>query len=229
MKTLVAMLSFGPREHLSDIAFPRTAHWASRQGYSVVLIKEPLHHANEKPHFGKLRIPERFPGFDRYCIIDDDLLISRNAPELPVLDEGKIGLVADAEQRHTQNPLVEWTGNTGFLLTQPSSLDLLAKACARGQDESVWGIADQGSLNAVAWKEQRVQRLDASWNYQCVLEFFLRGRGWEHWRTSRTYRLSFYVRLLLHSRQPQIQAVRRSWGLHLIRAPYPRFFDHILP
>ena len=223
------MLSYGPREHLSDIAFPRAAHWASHHGYSIVLIKDPLHQAGEKPHFGKLRVPDHFPGFDLYCIIDDDLLISSRAPILPTLEDGKIALVADSVQSHTTHPMVEWTGNTGFLLTQPSSLDLLKKACSHGEDDSVWGIGDQGSLNAVAWQEKRVQRLDKRWNYQAVLEYFNRGKGWNHWRASRVYRINYYARLLLHSRKREILAVRQCWGLHLVRAPYPRFFDHILP
>src|SRR5690606_39124080 len=110
------------RTHLSDVAFPRASGWAARHGYSSVLIKTPLHRSGELPHFGKLRIPERFPGYERYCIIDDDLLISRRAPELPDITCTSIGLAPDAEQRHTKNPTVKWTGNTGFIIAPHNSL-----------------------------------------------------------------------------------------------------------
>src|SRR6266496_3193990 len=104
MTTLVAMVSSGRREHLSEIAFRRAARWASRNDYTVVLSKERLVPADRLPHYAKLLIPDRFPGFDRYCIIDDDLLISALAPPLPDIPDGTIGLVPDAEQGNTTKP-----------------------------------------------------------------------------------------------------------------------------
>ena len=228
MKTLVAMLSYGNRSHLSDPAFRRASQWASRHGYSALLVKEPLHRSGERPHFGKLRLPEVAPGYDRYLILDDDLLITAKAPALPVTPPHCVALAPDAEQRHTTNPLVRWTGNTGFILIHRQSLDLFHKALEAEEDSTIWGIADQGALNGVAWREGRVHQLDKAWNYQPVLEYFLTGKDWPHWLASRSYRLGFYARVLLRAPHPVIACMRSAYGIHLIRAPYPRFFDRVL-
>lgn len=228
MKTLVAMLSYGKRCHLSDPAFRRASQWASRHGYSALLVKEPLHRSGERPHFGKLRLPEVAPGYDRYLILDDDLFLTANAPALPDTPPECVALVPDAEQRHTTNPLVKWTGNTGFILVHRQSLDLFQKALEAEEDPTIWGIADQGALNGVAWSEGRVHRLDKAWNYQPVLEYFIIGKDWPHWLASRSYRLGFYARLVLKAPHPVITRTRSAYGIHLIRAPYPRFFDRVL-
>ena len=229
MKTLVAMLSYGDRCHLSDPAFRRASQWASRHGYSALLVKEPLHRPGESPHFGKLRLPEVAPGYNRYLILDDDLLITARAPALPATPPQCVALAPDAEQRHTTNPLVRWTGNTGFILIHRQSLDLFSKALSHGDEPTVWpGFADQAALNAVAWREGRVHQLDKAWNYQPVLEYFLTGKDWPHWLASRSYRLGFYARVLLRAPHPVIACMRSAYGIHLIRAPYPRFFDRVL-
>ena len=229
MKTLVAMLSYGDRCHLSDPAFRRASQWASRHGYSSLLVKDPLHRPGERPHFGKLRLPFVAQGYDRYLIVDDDLLISSRAPALPETPVHKVALAPDAEQRHTTNPIVKWTGNTGFLLVHRQGLDLLEKALNAEEDPTIWGIADQGALNGVAWREDRIHQLDQRWNYQPVLEYFLRGRGWDAWQGDRIYRISFYARLLSRSSHPVLKQLSQAWGVHLIRCLYPRLFDRLLP
>jgi hypothetical protein len=137
-------------------------------------------------------------------------------------------LAPDAEQRNTSNPVVHWTGNTGFILIHRQGLDLFEKALEAEEDTSIWGIADQGALNSVAWREGRVYLLNKAWNYQPVLEYFITGKGWHHWIASRNYRLGFYGRLLLKAPHPVIAEMRAAYGVHLIRAPYPRFFDRML-
>src|SRR5262245_22177303 len=141
MTTLVVMVSSGRREHLSDLAFSRAARWASRNDYSAVLSKERVVPPDRLPHYAKLLAPDRFPGFGRYCIIDDDLLISSLAPPLPDIPEGMVGLVPDAEQRHTTKAGVKWTGNTGFVLCTSEAIPLLREAFAGGDDPDIWGIA----------------------------------------------------------------------------------------
>src|SRR5579883_137003 len=116
MKTLVATISVGPREQLRKFSFPRLKNWGEKHGYTVVLIDRPLQDGGRTPHYAKLRVPQAFPDFDRYCIVDDDLLISSVAPALPDIPAGKVGLVPDAEQRNTTRRDVKWTGNTGFIL-----------------------------------------------------------------------------------------------------------------
>ena len=123
---------------------------------------------------------------------------------------------------------MKWTGNTGFLLVHRQGLDLLEKALNTEEDPTIWGIADQGALNGVAWREDRIHQLDQRWNYQPVLEYFLNGPGWHVWQTNRLYRISFYIRLLTRSSHPCLRSLATAWGVHLIRAPYPSFFDRVL-
>ena len=155
MKTLVAMLSVGDRDYLTDYSFNRLAKWAARNGYTSVLIKDNLADEGKLPHYGKLLIPKHFPNFDQYCIVDDDLLINSIAPALPDIPDDCVGLVADVVQSNTFNPLVNWTGNTGFILCSSRSCSLLEFAYRRGDDSTIWGIADQGALNSVLWQEKK--------------------------------------------------------------------------
>ena len=228
MKTLVAMLSVGDRNHLTDYSVPRAAAWASRNHYDFTLVKQPLQNQEQPPHYGKLHVPRTYPDYDRYCIVDDDILISHHAPALPEIPADQIGLCMDAEQRNTHNPKVQWTGNTGFILAGKDSVDLLERAQQTPEDSSIWGYADQGALNSVAWEQDRVFKLDKRWNYAPVLEYFIQGRGWETWKNSKAYRLSFYSKMLLRWPHPVTKSIRESWGLHMIRAPYPRFFNTVL-
>ncbi|MEO0454732.1 MAG: hypothetical protein AAFY98_11445 [Verrucomicrobiota bacterium] len=228
MKTLVAMISVGPRKRINTVSIPRATRWAYRNGYDFSLIREPLQSEHQPPHYGKLYVPEAFPDYDRYCIIDDDLLIASAAPELPLTPEDHLALAPDAEQRHTRNPKVKWTGNTGFIVARKGAIDLMLKAQSAPEDPTVWGYADQGVLNSVAWSEDRVTALDKRWNYAPVLEYFLQGEGWDSWRDSRRYRFSFYFKAALRSSEPVLQSMRDCWGLHMIRATYPRFFNWVL-
>lgn len=230
MRTLVAMVSTGRRETLTDVSFPRLAKWASRHDYSSVLIKEHLEGEGKPPHYAKLLVAQRFPDFDSYVVVDDDLLLNTHAPQLPTLPEGYVGLARDAEQRHTTNSHVEWTGNTGFVLFGGNERELLLEAYEKGDDPSIWGYADQGALNSVLWSRRRVVELDQRWNFAPVLTFFLKmGKGWEHWSNSRAYRMSYYAKVIGNPRSDERRALRACWGCHLIRAPYPRFFDRFVP
>lgn len=228
MRTLVAMISTGDRVHLSSFSFPRASRWASRHGYSVILIKHRLEGHDRLPHYAKLKVAEDFPGFDQYCIVDDDILMSSKAPQLPEVPDGFIGLAADHEQRNTTNVDVEWTGNTGFLVFRPEAVGLLRLAYDRGDDDTVWGIADQGALNAVLWSTKRAFEIDPRWNHMPILFYFMRRGGWDKWSTSRLFRITYYLKLLLLPWGRDRLALRNCYCCHLIRAPYPKLFDKFL-
>jgi hypothetical protein len=229
MRTLVAMVSSGPRGHLTDYSFPRASKWAARHGYNAILIKDSLQGPNRPPHYGKLLVPEAFPGFDRYCVIDDDLLMNTTAPALPEIPSDCVGLAKDAEQRNTRRQGVEWTGNTGFILCPSAASHLLKEAYEGGDDPEIWGIADQGALNSVLWKRRKIAELDGRWNLAPVLDFFVQGRGWDAWLNSKPYRLSYYLGIATGIRWHRKAMLKHCWGCHLIRAPYPRFFSSYLP
>ena len=60
---------------------------------------------------------------------------------------------------------VPWVGNTGVMLLEHAGLDLLAKAYDLGEYKDVPpGYGDQPAVNVVAWRENRVTRLEWKWN-----------------------------------------------------------------
>lgn len=223
------MVSVGPRDHLTGFSAPRAAAWASRNQYDFLLAKQALQTEGKPPQYTKLHIPDHHPGYDRYCIVDDDLLMTSTAPPLPDIPPEKIGLRPDAEQGQTQNPHVQWTGNTGFLVVGAGALDILVEAQRSERDPTVWGFSDQSVINSIAWKQGRVHCLDKRWNYAPVLEYFIQGKGWETWRTSRLYRASFYLKTVTRWPDPVIRGMGNCWGLHMIRTNLRVIFHCVLP
>lgn len=228
--TLVAMVSTGPRQHLTSLSFPRASHWADRNEYSCVLVKRRLEDPGVAPFFAKLLVPRFFPGFDRYCIVDDDLLISANAPALPETPPGTVGMALDAEQGNTSHPDVERTYNSGFVVADAASVDLLEAAYAHGLEPTVWGgNGDQGALNLLGWQAGRLAEIDARWNVQPVLEHAVETVGWGAWSASPRRRAAHYAALALRVPGPARARIRSAWGLHLIHVRFPGLLDALLP
>lgn len=228
MRTLLAMVSIGATREYAPRAFRRVAAYARRHAYDAVLVSSPLLPPGRRAHFEKLAVAAAFPGYDRYLVLDDDLYLSALAPALPEVPQGMVGLVPDAIQNLTSAPHVAWTGNTGFVLIGRDALDLQAKALQVAPRPDIWGMADQNTLNNVAWLEQRVHRLDARWNHLPIIHHIAHDITWDRWCSSRLLRISLYARFLLPT--PQRRAARAAWGLHLVRAPgRAAFFDRLLP
>lgn len=229
MNTLTAMVSIGDRDHLTDVSYRRLYRWASTNGYDCVLIKDKLHGENRSPHYSKLRVPDRIPGYDRYCIVDDDLLMSSAAPSLPDVKPGHVGLCRDPVQSMTSHDAVGWTANTGFILAAGDADGVLNRAYERGDEPNIWpGFGDQSALNLVGWQEGCIQEIDTRWNTLPVISYFINGRGWDVWTNSRPYRLSFYTAVALRLPGRAYDLVEKSWGLHMVLGRYPKFFDHVL-
>jgi hypothetical protein len=229
MRTLAAMISIGRGRECTPYAFPRLTAWAQRHSLDVVLITTPLK-GNRLPHFEKLSVPAAFPGYDRYVICDDDLLISAQAPEPPMPEKTCVGMVPDAVQENTTAPYVKWTGNTGMLVLGADAIDLCESAQEQGDTSDIWGIADQGALNRVAWQQNRVSARDPRWNFMPVIEYIDNEVSWNVWSTRRSTRMGYYARLLSGIPSRYRENVRSAWGLHLIRAPGKcAFFNRLLP
>ena len=119
------MVSVGDRTHLSNYTYRRLSAWASLHGYSSMLIKENIVEPGVPLHFNKLIAHRLAPGFKRYIIVDDDLLLRKSAPPMENVPEGFVGLSPDAIQTNTAAPHVTWTGNTGFIVADSKTLELL--------------------------------------------------------------------------------------------------------
>jgi hypothetical protein len=175
MKTLIGMVTIGEDTAMRTLAIKRAEAYAERHGYEFHQLRERTPGTTRTPHWEKTVLPKTRPGFDRYVIIDDDVLINhRIAPELPVIRPGNIGLVREPLPHGFSAP-VEWVGNTGFMLIHSSGLDLLSEAYALGEYKDVPpGYGDQPAVNAVAWREGRVTRLDWKWNYILMADWLIR-------------------------------------------------------
>lgn len=230
MKTLIAIVSIGDRSHLSRMSLPRIIQYAAHHRYNVAFITNPIQPEGRQPHFAKLCVHKLLPGFDRYCVIDDDILLDPRAPPLPDVPPGHIGLARDHVQENTQNPLVEWTGNTGFIVFDQAAFPILDQACQHGDEESVWGYADQGALNYVLWTHRKAFEIDGRWNFAPVLSYFVDdpGIGWTKWNNSKFTRIFYFANLLLNPTFVSRRRIRENWGIHLIRAQYNWLFDRLV-
>lgn len=228
MKTLLTTVSIGSRHHLTRHTLPRMEDWSRAHSLDFQVIRQPLVPDGMPPHFNKLAVPTAFPGYDRYVVVDDDLLISRHAPAPPDVPAGRIGLVPDDEQSHTRAPYVKWTGNTGFIVADAAAVPIFADALARGSDDTIWGYADQSALNRSAWETNCVERLDARWNFMPVIHYFVSRNTWDQWKNSRLYRLRYYAALVSGLAWKERRKIRAAFGVHLVRAPYPALFSRIM-
>jgi hypothetical protein len=235
--TIVLMVSVGDRRYLTDYTFPRVAAWAALHGYSCMLIKKDQTEHGLAPHFNKLIACRLAPGFSRYIIVDDDLLMKAGSPPVEDIPPGKIGLSPDAIQTLTQAKHVQWTANTGFIVAGREALYLLEEAyqsgeypfnCWDGSGEGIWGPHDQSTLNDLLFRVNKIHQLDSRWNYQALLDFYENnGKGWHKWRSSRSYRIGYYLSLLLPFSKNR-QLLKKSYGVHMIMGLYPRFFSFLL-
>ena len=167
MKTLVAIVSIGSRTKTFALSVPRARLYAARHGYDFTLITEALRpESGRTPHWDKLLVPQAFPGYDRYLLVDDDVLINhRLAPPLPDVPEGLIGIVKEPLPTRFDPPM-EFLGNSGVLLVDAAAVDLLDRAYKMGVVKGkIPGIAEQPALNITGWNTGRFVRLDWRWNY----------------------------------------------------------------
>lgn len=235
MRTIAIMISVGNRSHLTDITYQRLFIWATKHNYDCVLVKNDFADGNRTPHFNKLVCHKLFPDYDRYIVVDDDLLISKYAPKIDDVPNGFVGLAPDAVQENTELAIIQWTANTGFIvfdkyasryLEEAYQLGIYQYHTGDGSNKGIWGPFDQGITNFVLFKEQKVFQLNQNWNTQFIISYYTRGKGWEEWRSNKIYRLLFYSKLLFPFSKERRQ-LKKIYGLHLTMGVYPKFFNKI--
>jgi len=175
VKTLIGMVTIGRDTTMRRLAVKRAEAYAQLHGYEFHRLCEPSNGATRTPHWEKTLLPKARPGFDRYVIIDDDILINhRIAPPLPPVRPGTIGLVREPLPHGFSDP-VEWVGNTGLMVVEQAGLDLLTEAYELGEYKNIPpGYGDQPAVNAVAWRAGRVTRLEWKWNYLLMADWLIR-------------------------------------------------------
>jgi hypothetical protein len=233
--TIVIMVSIGDRSKLTDYTYISLQKWATKNGYSSLLLKKEVNPKNRLPHFNKLLAHTVVPGFKRYIIVDDDLYLKADAPPVEDVPNGYVGLCRDAEQRHTEAAHVTWTANTGFIVADSEALWLLEKAYTigdhtytkgDGSGKAVWPfLTDQSILNYVVFQENKVFELNWKWNHQPVLEYFIHGKDHEEWKRSKFYRLQYYLSLYSPFPNKHKQKVTDAYGIHMIAGVYPKVYE----
>ncbi len=169
------MVTIGPDPWTRQFSVARAENYAASHGYDFVQITEPiLPGSGRTPHWEKILVPRALPDYDRWLVIDDDVLINtRVAPPLPALAPGCVGMVREPIPTRYQPPM-EWLGNSGVILFDRSGLDLLQSAYDIGEYKEITpGFGDQPALNAAAWRAGRVERLDWKWNYMLMADWLL--------------------------------------------------------
>jgi len=226
MKTMIGMVTIGKSSATRERAVNRAQCYARRHGYEFAQIHSPVRPGTTRtPHWEKTLVPQAFPGYERYWIIDDDILINhRLAPALPAVDAGKIGLVREPLPEDPANN-VPWVGNTGVMLLEHAGLDLLTKAYDLGEYKDVPpGYGDQPAVNVVAWRENRVTRLEWKWNYLLMADWLMCAHGQEYpWTKSqslgRLAKATLTLRLMTRDfwrRSDEVVArLRQAYEVHL--------------
>ena len=213
MRTAVAMVTLGPDSWTRRYSVARARAYADRHGYAFHQVCEPTVPATGRtPHWEKLLVPKRFPDYDRWLIIDDDVLVNtRVAPPLPDLPIGTLGMVREPVPTHFPPPM-EWLGNSGVLLLDRAGVDLLDEAYEVGEfKDIVPGFGDQPALNHVAWQQRRVAGLDRRWNH-ILLADWLRTAHRQEYPWTKSVALARLARLTLFAQLAAarlLQAFRR--------------------
>lgn len=231
------MVSVGDRSHITDITFPRFKNWCIKNGYEYRLLKDNLllHFDYDRPlHFNKCLIHKYFKGFDEYLVIDDDILIGKNTPKLPLCNNNEFFIAKDTKQDVTTAPYVNFNANSGFMLGTKLSMTFLDRVFNLNFSNGVyittegyriWGPYDQGPINEVIFKHTNVQELDTRFNYAFVTDFWTNGDS-SKWLNSKYFRFLFYFSLALPF-HPNFRRMRNAYSLHLIHCPYFRYIDII--
>ena len=182
MKTLVAMVTIGKDKWTRRFSVRDAQTYAAKHGYAFAQIVEASIPPGERtPHWEKILIPKRHPGYERYLILDDDILINhRLAPELPEIPPDALGIVREPLPGANVGP-VKWVGNSGVMIVHSEATDLLEQAYVMGEvTDVVPGFGEQPAINKVAWAADRIAKLDRRWNYILMADWLRTAHGQDY-------------------------------------------------
>jgi hypothetical protein len=161
MKTALVTIVIGDRyrEVYDRYIRNRFESYASRHGYDYRVIDQPIRELpGKKFTWQKLLMPEVpwFGEYDRLAVLDSDILIASDAPALPEVPKGKVGLIAD---KPTAEMPVHY--NSGVLMYRPQPEVAAAFAAAREDPEPFW---DQWALTRVLRERGMAYMIDPRFN-----------------------------------------------------------------
>ncbi len=161
MKTALVTIVIGDayRRIYDRYVRARLERYAERHGYGLRVIEQPiLDLPGKKFTWQKLCLPEMpwFGRFDRLAVLDSDILIAADAPALPEVPDGAVGLVAD---KGTAEMPVQY--NSGVLVYRPCPAVAAAFAEARKDSEPFW---DQWALTRVLRERKMDHVIDRRFN-----------------------------------------------------------------
>ena len=130
--------------------------YARRHGYELRVIDRPIRDLpGKKFTWQKLLLPETpwFGDYDRIAFVDSDIFIARDAPELPAVPDGKVGLVPDKG--------APFQYNSGVLIYRPGPAIADAFAEALKDPDPFW---DQWALTRVLQARGMDHAIDRRFN-----------------------------------------------------------------
>ncbi len=135
----------------------RFENYASRHGYEPVVLTEPVRDLEGKKFtWQKLCLPDLpwWRDYDQVAFLDADILIARDAPALPVMPPGKVGVVPDK---------LPFQVNSGVLVYHPDDAikSLFDEALLDG--DPFW---DQRALSRVMFYRRMEKLIDPRFNRQ---------------------------------------------------------------
>jgi hypothetical protein len=135
----------------------RFENYAARHGYEPIVLTEPVRDLEgEKFTWQKLCLPDLpwWRDYDQVAFLDADILIARDAPALPVMPPGKVGVVPDK---------LPFQVNSGVLVYHPDDAikSLFDEALLDG--DPFW---DQRALSRVMFYRRMEKLIDPRFNRQ---------------------------------------------------------------
>ncbi len=168
MKTAMVTFVVGARYQADFDKYcrKRAEAYCRRHGYDLIVVDQPIRELEGKKYtWQKLLLPESvyWSEYDVLCYFDADILIAKDAPQLPEIARGKIGGVPD------QLPY-QMNGGVMVFQTCPEVADAFGEALQN--DDPFW---EQKALTRVMLHRWMDDPMDGRFNRQ----FYF--RSWSLW------------------------------------------------
>lgn len=135
----------------------RFENYAARHGYEPIILTEPVRDLEGKKFtWQKLCLPDLpwWRDYDQVAFLDADILIARDAPALPVMPPGKVGVVPDK---------LPFQVNSGVLVYHPDDAIKSVFDEALLDGDPFW---DQRALSRVMFYRRMEKLIDPRFNRQ---------------------------------------------------------------